>query len=184
MYPAVKEYLLSFGYDRLKQTGDIGARKKSNNKWFETQDSIGYWEDFSKQKIVWARLMRISKKEKDSFPRFSIVPPDIYTLDSLCFIIGNNLDFLISILNSKIASYYFFNNIAILDNGGLQMRQQYIEKFQIPNINKIDQLNKFSTNHNKENLDELVYDLYELEATEIKYIEQFIERKLSEIASV
>ncbi|MBK6966338.1 MAG: hypothetical protein IPH20_21060 [Bacteroidales bacterium] len=27
-YPAIKEHLLSFGYDRLKQTGDIGARKR------------------------------------------------------------------------------------------------------------------------------------------------------------
>ena len=46
MYSAVKQHLLSFGFDRLKQTGDVGSRKKSNNKWFETQDSIGYWEDF------------------------------------------------------------------------------------------------------------------------------------------
>ena len=44
LYPAVKQHLLSFGYDRLKQTGEKGARKKTNNKWFETQDSIGYWE--------------------------------------------------------------------------------------------------------------------------------------------
>ena len=26
-YPAVKQHLMSFGYDRLRQTGDIGARK-------------------------------------------------------------------------------------------------------------------------------------------------------------
>ncbi|MRN15860.1 type II restriction endonuclease [Riemerella anatipestifer] len=43
LYPAVKQHLMSFGYDRLKQTGDKGARKKTNNQWFETQDSIGYW---------------------------------------------------------------------------------------------------------------------------------------------
>lgn len=35
---------MSFGYDRLKQSGDKGARKKTNNKWFETQDSISYWD--------------------------------------------------------------------------------------------------------------------------------------------
>ena len=35
---------MSFGYDRLKQSGDVGSRKKTNNKWFETQDSINYWE--------------------------------------------------------------------------------------------------------------------------------------------
>ena len=51
-YPAVKEHLLSFGMERLEQTGKqhvvngekIKARKKTNNKWFETQDSISYWD--------------------------------------------------------------------------------------------------------------------------------------------
>ena len=60
-YPAVKNYLLSIGIERLEQTGEthivngkkIKARKKTSNEWFETQDSISYWEDFSKPKIVW-----------------------------------------------------------------------------------------------------------------------------------
>ena len=60
-YPAVKQHLLSFGKERLEQTGKtysvngekVKARKKTNNKWFETQDSISYWEDFYKPKIVW-----------------------------------------------------------------------------------------------------------------------------------
>lgn len=51
-YPAVKQHLLSFGMERLEQTGKeyvingvkIKARKKTNNKWFETQDSISYWD--------------------------------------------------------------------------------------------------------------------------------------------
>lgn len=51
-YPAVKNYLLSFGKERLEQTGltyevngeTVKARKKTNNKWFETQDSISYWD--------------------------------------------------------------------------------------------------------------------------------------------
>lgn len=54
LYPAVKNYLLSFGMERLEQTGKeyivngdkIKARKKTTNKWFETQDSISYWDDF------------------------------------------------------------------------------------------------------------------------------------------
>lgn len=53
-YPAVKQYLLSFGIERLEQTGKvhnvngerIKSRKKTNNKWFETQDSISYWDDY------------------------------------------------------------------------------------------------------------------------------------------
>ena len=55
-YPAVKKYLLGFGIERLEQTGKshivngekIKARKKTNNKWFETQDSISYWDIFLK----------------------------------------------------------------------------------------------------------------------------------------
>ena len=51
LYPAVKRHLLSFGKERLEQTGKtytidgekVKARKKTNNKWFETQDSISYW---------------------------------------------------------------------------------------------------------------------------------------------
>ena len=60
-FPAVKSYFLSVGIERLEQTGEvhtvngekIKARKKTCNKWFETQDSISYWEDFYKPKIVW-----------------------------------------------------------------------------------------------------------------------------------
>ena len=67
-YPAVKEYLLSFGIERLEQTGKehnvngekIKARKKTSNKWFETQDSISYWEDFSKPKIVFQEIVQES----------------------------------------------------------------------------------------------------------------------------
>ncbi len=54
-YPAVRDYLLSFGIERLEQTGEthivngnsIKSRKKTNNKWFEMQDSISYWEDYA-----------------------------------------------------------------------------------------------------------------------------------------
>ena len=50
-YPAVKAHLLSYGIERLEQTGKeytidgekIKTRKKTNNQWFETQDSISYW---------------------------------------------------------------------------------------------------------------------------------------------
>ena len=139
-FPAVKKYLLSFGIERLEQTGKehningekIKSRKKTMNQWFETQDPISYWDDFSKQKIVWARLSRISKGDFDDFPRFALIPEGYCVLDSLCFFVGNDLDYLVQVLNSKYAAYYFFCNVAILDNGGMQMRQQYVENIPIP----------------------------------------------------
>ena len=65
-YPAVKQHLLSFGIERLEQTGKtytingekVKARKKTNNKWFEIQDCINYWEDFLKPKIIYPNMTK------------------------------------------------------------------------------------------------------------------------------
>ena len=76
--------------------------------------------------------MRISPKELDEFPRFSCVEDGIYVVDSLCFFTGNNLSILCDLLNSEYGIYYFFRNVATLDNGGFQMRQQYIENIPVP----------------------------------------------------
>ncbi len=177
-YPAVKEYLLSFGKERLEQTGKeyivngerIKARKKTGNKWFETQDSISYWEDFLKQKIVWARLMRMAKSDIDNFPRFSTAESGIYVVDSLCFFTGKNIDKLCFVLNSEYAAYYFFGNVAVLDNGGFQMRQQYVENIPIPDISKID-------------CEEDVYTAFSFPEEEKSYIKAVVARRKEEIVN-
>ena len=177
-YPAVKEYLLSFGKERLEQTGKeyivngerIKARKKTSNKWFETQDSISYWEDFLKQKIVWARLMRMAKNDIDNFPRFSTADSEMYVVDSLCFFTGKNIDKLCIVLNSEYAAYYFFSHVAVLDNGGFQMRQQYVENIPIPN----------TININKE---EDVYAAFGFNHEEVSYIKTVVAKRKNEIVS-
>ena len=84
-YQALRDYLLSFGMERLEQSGKeyvingekVKARKKTNNKWFETQDSISYWDDFSQPKIIWKRvgsIIRFSYDEKGVFFLFQSSP--------------------------------------------------------------------------------------------------------------
>ena len=178
-YPAVKNYLLSFGKERLEQTGNtfilngekVQSRKKTHNKWYETQDSISYWDDFSKQKIVWSRLTRISKSDFSSFPRFALVDRGYYVLDSLCFFTGDNLQNLIHLLNSEFAAYYFFNSVAILDNGGLQMRQQYVEEIPLPQITEsLDGLSQ-------KEIDNIIYEAFHFSQDEIQYIKEFLRKK-------
>ena len=181
-YPSIKKHLLSFGIERLEQTGathvvngeKIKSRKKTNNKWFETQDSISYWDDFNKQKIVWARLSRISKHDFYDFPRFAIVPEGFVTLDSLCFFTGERLNDLVSFLNSRYAAYYFFNTVAILDNGGMQMRQQYVENIPLPNI-------QISQGASETEIDELIFEAFHFTKEETTYIKSFLEMKKKEI---
>lgn len=58
-YPTVRDYLLSFGKERLEQTGKthtidgvtFKSRKKTTNKWFEVQDSIAYWNERTLQPL-------------------------------------------------------------------------------------------------------------------------------------
>ena len=107
-YPAVRDYLLSFGMERLEQTGAIhtinGAiiksRKKTRNKWFETQDSISYWDDFSKQKIVWGEISDKTKFALDG-------NGDFYCEATTFLMTGSHLKYLLCFLNSKFSEYYF-----------------------------------------------------------------------------
>ena len=50
---SIKKHLLTFGKQRLEQSGVKGSRKKATNKWFETQDTIAYHRDFEKPKIMY-----------------------------------------------------------------------------------------------------------------------------------
>jgi hypothetical protein len=126
-YPAVKHHLLSFGYDRLKQTGEIGARKRTNNKWFETQDSISYWEDFSKQKIVWGEISDRTK--------FCIDINGDYATEATTFLLtGKSLFYLLAFLNSKISEYFFSKIGTTTGVGTIRWKKFTIEQLSVPQI--------------------------------------------------
>ncbi len=159
-YPAIKAHLKNF-YNDLANRADKGDTP------YNLRNCV-YLDDFSKQKIVWSRLTRISKSDFSSFPRFALVDEGYYVLDSLCFFTGDNLQNLIHLLNSEFAAYYFFNSVAILDNGGLQMRQQYVEEIPLPHLNKsLDGLSQ-------QEIDNIIYEAFHFTNEEIKYIKNFL----------
>ncbi|OWK69151.1 hypothetical protein CBW18_18510 [Pedobacter sp. AJM] len=174
LYPAVRQHLISFGYDRLKQTGDKGARKKTNNQWFETQDSISYWEDFSKQKIVWKRI--------GSILRFSYDDTGIMALDSTCFATGKHIKYLVAVLNSKMGRY-LMKDAPQTGTGDLLISVQAIEPLKIPIPNSIDEnlINQIVDTllNNSDDIssdlvleiDRIVYNLYNLDTDECSFIE-------------
>ena len=128
-YPAVKQHLLSFGYDRLSQTGVTGARKKTNNKWFETQDSIGYWEDFFKQKIIWGE---ISDKTK-----FCIDEKGDFITEATTFLLtGESLFYLLGFLNSRLSEYIFSQIGTTTGVGTVRWKKFTIEQLRIPKISE------------------------------------------------
>lgn len=165
-YPAVKQHLLSFGYDRLKQTGDKGSRKKTNNKWFETQDSISYWEDFYKQKIIYSELTQGSCFILDNSNK-------LFTLQTGYIIVGDNLNFLLTFLNSKLLEWAFRRYYSIeLGGSGLRWLKQYVEILPIPkNHIKENDLETFLQSKEYDKIDKLIYSIYGLTEEEINFIE-------------
>ncbi|HAN0669782.1 TPA: class I SAM-dependent DNA methyltransferase, partial [Campylobacter jejuni] len=96
-YPALKQYLSQF-LPRIEQSGEKGCRKKTSNKWFETQDNIAYYEEFEKEKIVWNRISSDLCFSYDNQKNFILD-----SMFSITFYSNINLKYLIANLNSSIS---------------------------------------------------------------------------------
>ena len=127
-YTAIKEHLLSFGYDRLKQTGDNGARKKTGGKWFETQDSISYHEEFAKPKIIYPNMTSVFPFMYDESGFFSNDKSFILTAqnDSV------SLLFLTAVFSSSLAKLWIWWNCPELGDNRREIRKIYFEHFPVP----------------------------------------------------
>jgi len=181
-YPSLREYLRSFG-DKLLQDGRPGHRKKTSNKWFETQDNIAYYPEFEKEKIVWA--------ETADKIKMSIVPAGIY-LSKTCFmLVGEDLKFIAGISNSKLIDWYVRQSIHKLGEKGIYASGYYMERLPIPPltpqnqpianqiITLVDQIlstkeqnPEADTSQLEHQIDQLVYKLYDLTEEEIEIIER------------
>ena len=163
-YPAVKEYLLSFGMQRLEQTGKsynvgattVKARKKTNNKWYETQDSISYWEDFSQPKLVYNDIAQELS--------FALAEDGIFLNNTAYFISSENIDLLQyfqKILNSKLMDWYYRTISVQLGEKAVRMFSIYVLRIPIPYpMRPLNEM--FDT-----------YSLYDLSTTEIDYVETY-----------
>ena len=167
-YPAVKEYLLSFAEDNLRnsshdwvadsylaafckqklaQTGKFieiegkritikktpeKARKKTSNKWFETQDSISYWEDFFKPKIIWGE---ISDRSKFAFDISGVFVPEATTF----LMVGEHLPYLLCFLNSPLSEWFFSKVGTTTGVGTVRWKKFTIQELIIPKASLQDE---------------------------------------------
>jgi hypothetical protein len=176
-YPSILSHFNSIGKQRLEQSGAENSRKKTNNKWFETQDTIGYWDDFNKPKIVWGE---ISDK-----PKFSYDDHHYYAEATTFLMTGEKLKYLLAILNSKVSEWYF-NQISTTTGMGTNRWKKYkIEMLPIAVANKkqeqgltvkVNAILKAKakgadTSNLEREIDDMVYKLYGLTYDEVKTIE-------------
>ena len=134
-YPVIKQHLLSFGKDRLEQSGTefykngvkISSRKKTQNKWYETQDTIAYWEDFNEQKIVY--------KDISQRLAFALAEPK-FMINNTAYFISNhpNLLYLLGILNSDLIDWYYRTISVQLGEKAVRMFTIYVNQLPIPKL--------------------------------------------------
>ena len=177
-YQALRGFLLSFGMERLEQTGKeytingekVKARKKTNNKWFETQDNISYWDDLSKTKIVWIELSDESK--------FALCE-DLVPLNTVFFLTGANLHHILGLLNSKLVHWYFTTCLGTSSGVGTNRWLKYTIE-QLPLVPFTDDslsqlvIERLSPdaeiNECERQIDALICELYGLSSTEVSFI--------------
>jgi hypothetical protein len=177
-YPVIEDYLNSFGKSRLEQSGMAGSRKKTPNQWFELQDTIAYYKDFTKPKIIFSEIV--------SEPQFYYDINNYYPEATVFVISGEHLKYLTALLNSKAVTY-FFKSFYMGGElvGKIRYKKAFLEQMPIPEptesqeneiVKLVDNIIEFKkeakdTSDLETQIDQLVYALYDLTAEQQLLIE-------------
>lgn len=180
-FPSIYNHLLQFK-DALSKRNkeETGIRYE----WYALQRCAAtYYPEFEKEKVVWQRITQE--------PTFCLVKPNLFVLDSMAFFTGNNLKYIMAVLNSKII--YNYVNMIVHQYGftGFRLSNQYVEVMPLspitpsnePIVKQIEALvdkileakkaNPASdTSQWEKEIDELVYGLYGLTEEEVRIIEE------------
>ena len=174
-YPSLMPYFRSFG-PSFEFRGEQG-----DNFW--NLRNCAYLDKFELPKIVYADIVQDNG-------RFYLDREGYYTNDTAFIISGDNLEFLLGILNSHLFSFVYkkFYCGGTLGNKGLRFKRDYILRVPFPKTTSIQRqaisdivqkiLSKKSNNPNantlalEQEIDKKVYELYGLGPEEIAVIEQ------------
>ncbi|RYD52376.1 MAG: type II restriction endonuclease [Sphingobacteriales bacterium] len=178
-YPAVENYLLQF-QERLTPKPDDWkpsvkqskwpGRKSGSYEWFETQDSISYYADFLKPKIIYPNMTKYLPFVHDR--------QQFLTNDKAFIITGSHLEYLVCFFNSSLFKFafkdyfpellgdtrelrkVFFDNVPVKDTQNEEWYQSILKAIQEAKAKNI------STTELEIRIDEKLFDLYELTAEE------------------
>lgn len=170
-YPAVKEHLDSL-YKEISKRSDKGETPYNLR-------NCAYLEDFYKPKIVYPETT--VRRSEFFYDESGIL------LDKTCFFIsGDNLKFIQGILVSKVMEWFLERECRLLGKTTIQYSKQWMENIPIPTASKEDQQKiidlvdsilaekkkdpSADTSKLEEEIDKLVYDLYDLLPEEIAIV--------------
>jgi len=131
-------------FDHLKKyLPEIKERQDKGVHWSNLRN-CAYLNEFQKPKIIWGELSDEAK--------FSLDKEGIFLLNTIFFLTGENLEYLLGILNSKLSKWYFHLIGTTTGMGTNRWLKYKIEQFPIANTSDLD----------KSKLTELVNQILEI----------------------
>jgi len=182
MFPNIYKHLISFANTKGEDKG-LFDRDDQGDYWWELRD-CAYYSEFEKEKIVWEEIVRE--------PSFAFDEGKFYCEATSFLMTGNNLRYLIAILNSQPPTFFFrkFYAGGGLGEEGYRYKKAFLEQLPIPTIApqnqhianelevSVDQIFvKKKSNPDADTsvfetqIDQLVYQLYGLTKEEITIVE-------------
>lgn len=169
-YPAIKEHLDQY-WDKLEKRQDKGVTPYNLRH-------CAYLEEFEKEKIVYNDISQQLA--------FSLCKKNIYFNNTVYFVTNSIFNkYFITLLNTKLIDWYYKRTSAQLGEKAVRLFSIYVQNITIPKITKFQQqpfeiiadkiiskkeLGEDSTAEEQE-IDIMVYKLYELTYEEVKIIE-------------
>ncbi len=169
---SLMEHARKYGI-KLKMSDLKKSRKKTGNQWFETQDQIGYYEEFEKEKIIY--------REISDAMNATLVKEGLYTNNKLYLITGERLKLILAVLNSFLFARMMLASTNVTGGKG----QDFLSEVKIPKIPEaqqkpfedlVDQIIAKKalgqdTSAQERRIDIMVYKLYGLDYAEVKIID-------------
>ncbi len=187
-YPAIFNHLetlakqMNSGIIKTKGKGLLNRDDQGENWW--NLRACAYYSEFEKEKIVWQEMAKEGS--------FIIDKNKFYSLDTTRMLTGKNLPYLLGILNSQFFLFAFKNYYAggYLGAKGVRFKSEFMKNFPVPPITEANQrfvtemetlVEKIitakhtdpdsDTSDLENEIDTLVYELYNLTEKEIAIVE-------------
>ncbi len=187
-YPAIYNHLeilakrMESGIIKTKGKGLLNRDDQGENWW--NLRACAYYSEFDKEKIVWQEMAKEGK--------FLIDKNKFYSLDTTRFLTGRNLTYLLGLLNSGFFLFAFKNYYAggHLGSKGVRFKSEFMKNFPVPPITeankhiverieiRVDKIldakhtdPEADTSDLEDEIDKLVYGLYNLTEDEIAIVE-------------
>jgi len=176
-FPSVLNYLAQYRGDLTpKQTREeLHGRKPGKYEWYEIQDTIDYYAEFEKRKIIYPDIATTC--------RFALDCNGYFSSNTTYFIPSDDL-YLLGILNSKLGQFYFSEVCSGLEGGGtiyLRFFGQYLEEFPVHSIARSDPTDKARHDRMVELVETMLKLHKQLAATKTTHEKTAIQRQINAI---